>query len=29
MQTWFLTVSRHEIAWRRDYESMRFVTADW
>lgn len=29
MQTWFLTVSREEVTWRRERESMRFVTADW
>ncbi len=29
MQTWFLTVSRQEVIWRRDYESMRFIAADW
>lgn len=29
MQTWFLTVSSHEVSWRRDAESMQFSTADW
>jgi hypothetical protein len=29
IQTWFLMVSRQEVTWRREYESMRFLTADW
>ncbi len=29
MQTWFLSVSRLEVIWRRDAESMQFSAADW
>ncbi len=28
-QTWYLGVFPNEVIWRRDTESMRFLTADW
>lgn len=28
-QTWYLAVSRQEVSWRRDHESMRFLTQPW
>lgn len=28
-QTWYLAVSRQEVSWRRDIESMRFLTQPW
>lgn len=28
-QTWYLAVTRHEVIWRRETESMRFSAAGW
>jgi hypothetical protein len=29
MQTWWLAVNQHEVIWRRNHESMRFLTNQW
>ncbi len=28
-ESWYLAVSRQEVSWRRDYQSMQFLPQHW